>query len=161
MSAEFEEEFATADGVTAETVTTEAGTTQTKTTTDFEDTSFKDTTFKDTTSDTMAQIRRVSDQVLSRFGELPKYFSEFVDEYRRPLIALGLFFGVFVAIKLTLAILDAINDVPVLAPLFELIGLIFTGWFILRYLLKASNRRELTSEMNALKDQVLGRGPQA
>ncbi|MBE9080309.1 CAAD domain-containing protein [Romeria aff. gracilis LEGE 07310] len=155
MSAEFEEEFTPADSVAAETATTEAGTSPTKTTQAFED-----KTFENSTSDTMAQASRIFDQVVSRFGELDKYLSEFVGEYRRPLIALGLVFGLFVAIKLTLAILDAINDVPVLAPLFELIGLTFTGWFVLRYLLKASNRRELISEMNALKDQVLGRGPQ-
>jgi len=111
----------------------------------------------ETDSETMEQIKRVTAQVVDNLGELPKYFGEFFQEYRRPLLALGLIFGAFIAVKLTLAILDAINDVPVLAPLFELIGLIYSGWFIYRYLLKASNRSELASEMNALKDQILGR----
>ena len=112
------------------------------------------------TSDTMEQVKKVTAQVVDSLGELPKYFGEFFQEYRRPLLALGLIFGAFISVKLTLAILDAINDVPVLAPLFELIGLIYSGWFIYRYLLKASNRAELASEMNALKDQVLGRTSQ-
>lgn len=112
------------------------------------------------TSDTMEQVKKVTAQVVDSLGELPKYFGEFFQEYRRPLLALGLIFGAFISVKLTLAVLDAINDVPVLAPLFELIGLIYSGWFIYRYLLKASNRAELASEMNALKDQVLGRTSQ-
>ncbi|MGC1309252.1 MAG: CAAD domain-containing protein [Phormidesmis sp.] len=111
-------------------------------------------------SETLATAKRVTAQVIDSLGELPKYFGEFFQEYRRPLLALGLIFGAFISVKLTLAILDAINDVPVLAPLFELIGLIYSGWFIYRYLWKASNRSELASEMNALKDQVLGRTPQ-
>jgi len=110
--------------------------------------------------DTMEQVKKVTAQVVDKLGDLDKYFGEFYQEYKRPLIALGLFFGLFLSIKLTLAVLEAINDVPVLAPLFELIGLLYSGWFVYRYLLKASNRSELASEMNALKDQVLGRTSQ-
>lgn len=112
------------------------------------------------TVDTMEQVKKVTAQVVDKLGDLDKYFGEFFQEYKRPLIALGLFFGLFLSIKLTLAVLEAINDVPVLAPLFELIGLLYSGWFVYRYLLKASNRSELASEMNALKDQVLGRASQ-
>ena len=111
-------------------------------------------------TDTMEQVKRVTAQVVDKLGDLDKYFGEFFQEYKRPLIALGLFFGLFLSIKLTLAVLEAINDVPVLAPMFELIGLLYSGWFIYRYLLKASNRSELASEMNALKDQILGRASQ-
>lgn len=121
----------------------------------------KTVTVTDTsTSETVDQIKKVAAQFVDSLGELPKYFGEFFSEYRRPLLALGLIFGAFIAVKLTLAVLDAINDVPVLAPLFELIGLIYSGWFIYRYLLKASNRSELASEMNALKAQILGRTSQ-
>ncbi|MEM9150061.1 MAG: CAAD domain-containing protein [Cyanobacteria bacterium P01_F01_bin.3] len=112
------------------------------------------------TADTMEQVKKVTAQVVDKLGDLDKYFGEFFQEYKRPLIALGLFFGLFLSIKLTLAVLQAINDVPVLAPMFELIGLLYSGWFVYRYLLKASNRSELASEMNALKDQVLGRASQ-
>ncbi len=112
------------------------------------------------TTETVETVKRVTAQMVDKLGELDKYFGEFVREYKRPLIALGLFFGAFLSVKLTLAVLDAINDVPVLAPLFELIGLIYSGWFIYRYLLKASNRSELASEVSALKDQVLGRASQ-
>ncbi|MEL7224070.1 MAG: CAAD domain-containing protein [Cyanobacteria bacterium P01_D01_bin.36] len=119
-----------------------------------------ETSAETTTADTMDQVKKVTAQFVDKLGDLDKYFGEFYQEYKRPLIALGLFFGLFLSIKLTLAVLEAINDVPVLAPLFELIGLLYSGWFVYRYLLKASNRSELASEMNALKDQVLGRTSQ-
>lgn len=112
------------------------------------------------TAETVEQVKRMTAQVVDKLGYLDKYFGEFFVEYKRPLIALGLFFGFFLSIKMTLAILDAINDVPVLAPSLELIGLLYSGWFIYRYLLKASNRSELASEMNAIKDQILGRASQ-
>ena len=115
---------------------------------------------EDATAETVEQVKRVTAQVVDKLGYLDKYFGEFFVEYKRPLIALGLFFGLFLSIKMTLAILDAINDVPVLAPSLELIGLLYSGWFVYRYLWKASNRRELANEMNALKDQVLGRASQ-
>lgn len=118
------------------------------------------TTTGASTSETLETAKRVTAQVVDNLGELPKYFGEFFQEYKRPLLALGLIFGAFISVKLTLAVLDAINDIPVLAPLFELIGLIYSGWFIYRYLLKASNRSELASEMNGLKDQILGRASQ-
>jgi len=118
------------------------------------------TSTETSSAETMEQVKRVTAQVVAKLGDLDKYFGEFFQEYKRPLIALGLFFGLFLSIKLTLAVLEAINEVPVLAPLFELIGLLYSGWFIYRYLLKASNRSELASEMNALKDQVLGRASQ-
>ena len=112
------------------------------------------------TAETVEQVKRATAQGVDKLGYLDKYFGEFYQEYKRPLIALGLIFGLFLSIKLTLAILEAINDVPVLAPLFELIGLLYSGWFVYRYLLKASNRSELASEMNVLKDQILGRASQ-
>ena len=115
---------------------------------------------ENSTAETVELVKRATAQVVDKLGYLDKYFGEFYQEYKRPLIALGLIFGLFLSIKLTLAILEAINDVPVLAPLFELIGLLYSGWFVYRYLLKASNRSELASEMNVLKDQILGRASQ-
>jgi hypothetical protein len=92
-------------------------------------------------------------------SKLYDYLGEFISDNRKLLINLGLLFGAIVAVKLTLAILDAINDIPLLAPLFELVGLGYTGWFVYRYLLKESTRQELVTEFEALKTQVLGNEP--
>jgi len=104
------------------------------------------------------QWKQVAERVYQFLAGLPEFVSEFFGEYRRPLITLGLIFGSIVSVKLTLALLDAIDDIPLLAPTFELIGMVFTAWFIYRYLWKASNRQELASQLNDWKSQVLGSG---
>ena len=108
------------------------------------------------TSETAEKAKEVLAKVASVLGDSPTYVVETFNEYKRPLTVIGLVFGALVAIKLTFAILASINDIPVLAPTMELIGLIYTGWFIYRYLLKASNRSELLSNLGAVKDQITG-----
>jgi hypothetical protein len=85
------------------------------------------------------------------------YIGEFISDNEKVLVNLLLVFLAVIAVRVTLAILTAINDFPLLSPLFELIGLGYTGWFVYRYLLKESNRQELKNELNALKSQVMGR----
>ena len=91
---------------------------------------------------------------LSRFYEI---ISEFISDNEKLLVNLLLIFLAVVAVKVTLAILAAINDFPLLSPLFELIGLGYTGWFVYRYLWKESNRQELKNELEALQSQIIGR----
>ncbi|MGB5635926.1 MAG: CAAD domain-containing protein [Waterburya sp.] len=79
-----------------------------------------------------------------------------VDTNQKLLVNLLLIFLGIVAVKITLAIISAINDIPLLAPTFELVGLGYTGWFVYRYLLTNSSRQELGQEFEALKNQVMG-----
>ena len=108
-------------------------------------------------SEASQQVQQVWDKVSGLLGNLPDYVSDFFKEYRRPIVTIGLIFAAFISVKLVLALLGAINEIPLLAPTFELIGLIYSGWFLYRYLLKASNRQELFEDINSLKDQVLGK----
>ena len=85
------------------------------------------------------------------------YIGEFISDNEKLLVNLLLAFLAVIAVRVVLAILTAINDFPLLSPLFELIGLGYTGWFVYRYLWKESNRQELKSEFNALKAQIFGR----
>ncbi|NDJ20320.1 hypothetical protein GS682_01390 [Nostoc sp. B(2019)] len=99
---------------------------------------------------------------ISRFlATLPEYLGAFFNQYKQPLISVGLIVGAIVAVKVLLAILDALNDIPLVAPTFELIGIGYSAWFVYRYLLKASTRKELTSEITTLKSQVVGKMPEA
>ncbi len=99
---------------------------------------------------------------ISRFlATLPEYLGAFFNQYKQPLISIGLIVGAIVAVKVLLAILDALNDIPLVAPTFELIGIGYSAWFVYRYLLKASTRKELTSEITTLKSQVVGKIPEA
>ncbi len=85
------------------------------------------------------------------------YIGEFISDNEKLLVNLLLIFLAILAVKITLAILAAINDFPLLSPLFELIGLGYTAWFVYRYLWKESSRQELKDEFKALKSQVMGK----
>ncbi len=110
-------------------------------------------------ADSTDQVKEVMGKIASVLGDAPEYVVETFNEYKRPITVIGLVLSLLIAIKMTFAILDAVNDIPVLAPTMELIGLIYTGWFVYRYLLKASNRQELLSNLSDIKDQVTGNRP--
>ncbi|MEL4897639.1 CAAD domain-containing protein [Crocosphaera sp. Alani8] len=88
--------------------------------------------------------------------KVPEYISQFFSEYKQPLTILGLSLLAIITVKIIVAVLGAIDDIPLLAPLFEMVGLGYSAWFVWRYLWKASNRKELSSEFDALKNQVFG-----
>lgn len=94
--------------------------------------------------------------VFDILAKIPDYIGAFFSEYQQPLITIGIFVLGIISVKIVIAILDALNDIPLLAPLLELVGLGYTAWFVWRYLWKASNRQELFSELDALKNQILG-----
>lgn len=98
------------------------------------------------------QVKPVVDVI----AKLPNYIGQFFADYQQPLLVILLFIVAFITVKVTFAVLGAINGVPLLSPVFELVGLGYTGWFIYRYLLRASTRQELSSEFNNLKAQVVG-----
>ncbi|MEM8613460.1 MAG: CAAD domain-containing protein [Cyanobacteria bacterium P01_H01_bin.105] len=110
----------------------------------------------ESTTDTAEQAKEILAKVASVLGDAPEYVVATFNEYKRPITVIGLVFGILIAIKMTFAILSAINDIPILAPTMELIGLVYTGWFIYRYLLKANNRSELLSNLGSVKDQITG-----
>jgi len=89
-------------------------------------------------------------------GKIPEYTGEFFSNNQQPLISIGLIVLGIVSVKILVAVLDAIDDIPLLAPSLQLIGLGYTAWFVWRYLWKASNRQELVSELDALKNQIFG-----
>jgi hypothetical protein len=110
-----------------------------------------------TTETPTDQFQDIKDQVVTILSELPTYVSNFLAEYQKPIVTIGLILAGGITIKVTLGVLDALNDVPLAAPTFELIGIGYTGWFVYRYMLKASNRQELLAEIESLKEQVVGK----
>jgi hypothetical protein len=104
-----------------------------------------------------AEWQHVLERATSILSDLPDFLTGFFGEYKRPILTVSLIVGAVVAVKVTLAILNAINDVPLLAPTFELIGIGYSGWFIYRYLLRATNRKELVGEISDLKGQIVGK----
>ncbi|XP_057780350.1 protein CURVATURE THYLAKOID 1A, chloroplastic-like isoform X3 [Salvia miltiorrhiza] len=61
-----------------------------------------------------------------------------------------------VAIWLASTVVGAVNSVPLLPKIMELVGLGYTGWFVYRYLLFKSSRKELATEIETLKKKLAG-----
>ncbi|WCJ22367.1 Protein CURVATURE THYLAKOID 1A chloroplastic [Euphorbia peplus] len=64
--------------------------------------------------------------------------------------------GAIVAVWLSSIVVGAINSVPLLPKVMELVGLGYTGWFVYRYLLFKSSRKELATDIEALKKKIAG-----
>ncbi|XP_022770526.1 protein CURVATURE THYLAKOID 1A, chloroplastic-like [Durio zibethinus] len=64
--------------------------------------------------------------------------------------------GAIVAVWLSSILVGAINSVPLLPKIMELVGLGYTGWFVYRYLLFKSSRKELATDIEALKEKIAG-----
>ncbi|KAL7203262.1 hypothetical protein ACSBR2_016540 [Camellia fascicularis] len=64
--------------------------------------------------------------------------------------------GAIVAVWLSSIVVGAINSVPLLPKIMELVGLGYTGWFVYRYLLFKESRKELATDIEVLKKKIAG-----
>lgn len=102
------------------------------------------------------QLEMVGAKISQFLAEIPEDLNKFYSAYKTPLIGLAVFLASFVALRVVLAMLAAVNDIPLVSSVFELIGIGYTGWFIFRYLLKAPTRKELAAEIESFKKQITG-----
>ncbi|AMW29788.1 MULTISPECIES: CAAD domain-containing protein [Arthrospira] len=102
------------------------------------------------------QFEEIKEKVVVFLSELPGYVSKFFGEYQKPIVTILLIVVALVTIKVLFAVVDALNDIPFVAPTFELIGMGYAAWFVYRYLLKASTRQELVQEVNSFRQQIFG-----
>lgn len=79
-------------------------------------------------------------QITDYLEQSQQYWTDFWQAYKKPIVLLGWVVGTGIVLKLTLAVMGAINDVPLLEPIFELVGLGYTVWFGSRYLSRSYQR---------------------
>ncbi len=98
----------------------------------------------------------VVDKGLQVLAVFPDFLGKVLGEYRSPLTTVGLILFAGLGIAVADGVLTRLNTIPLFAPTFELVGLGFTGWFVIRYLLYADTRRELLSEYEDIKGRIAG-----
>ncbi|MBE9185463.1 isoleucine--tRNA ligase [Microcoleus sp. LEGE 07076] len=101
-------------------------------------------------------LQQMLDRSAQFVADLPAYAGNFFTEYQKLLVTLGLLASVLVTGRVTLAILDTMNQIPMLGGLFEIIGILFTIWFAFRHLLWADNRQKMAETIDSLTADVLG-----
>lgn len=80
---------------------------------------------------------------------------QILSSYQQLFIYGVLAFLTIVFIRLTLVAVDTIHSVPLFAFIFELIGLGFSIWFTVRYLLRVSTRAELREELTGFRSRFI------
>ncbi|KAL6557150.1 Protein CURVATURE THYLAKOID 1A, chloroplastic [Orobanche minor] len=64
--------------------------------------------------------------------------------------------GVVVGVWLAAIVVGAVDSIPLLPKIMELVGLGYTGWFVYRYLLFESGRKELATDIEDIKKKIAG-----
>ena len=108
----------------------------------------------ETTQSTAKQLemqgRQIGNSITEFFAELPENISNFFQKYRQPITSILFVLAALIAVRVLFAVLAALNDIPLLAPTFQLIGIFYSAWFINRYLLRKPNREELIEKLQSL-----------
>jgi CAAD domains of cyanobacterial aminoacyl-tRNA synthetase len=107
--------------------------------------------------DPTEQLKAYANQAMNLLSNLPESLGNALSTYRSQLVTLGLIFSGFLGVKLTFALLSALNEIPLVQPALELVGLLYTVWFAYRFIVKADNRDELSEKYGSLKSQVFGK----
>lgn len=94
-------------------------------------------------------VRQIFDFIVG----LPDYVGTFFSKYKQLVISIAVIWGAAIALKVVLAIMDALNDIPLLASTFEVIGVGYCVWFTNRYLLKPPTRQELAQKLEDLNSK--------
>jgi hypothetical protein len=96
----------------------------------------------------------VSFDILKQIKELwEEYFGEGKKANRTLAIAIIATIPILIV---TSELLGFLNKLPILPSLFELVGFVYSVWFIYRYLLLANTRKELIDGITAWKNKVFG-----
>ena len=84
------------------------------------------------------------------------YLGQVYQAAKKPGTVLLLLLTSAAALKVTATALAALNSLPVMRQFFQLVGLSYSAWFGGRYVLKASNRRQLWENATGFWDEVIG-----
>lgn len=88
--------------------------------------------------------RWIVTQIFAFLAQLLNGLGSLFITYRQAIITVLLILGALVALRVVGAVMGALNDIPLLAPTFKLVGIGYSVWFVNRYLLKSSTRQELS-----------------
>ncbi len=102
------------------------------------------------------ELQEYTEKFSQFLGQLPEYVGRFFNEYKAQITSVALLIAAILSVRIVLAILDALDDIPLVTTIFELVGIGYVTWFVSRYMLKASTRQEMMSEIKSFKQQILG-----
>jgi hypothetical protein len=68
----------------------------------------------------------------------------------------GLGFAALILLFASSGLINAIDKLPLIPAVFEFVGILFSGWFVYRYLLFKPDREELLKVIDDVKSKITG-----
>ncbi|MEH2247342.1 CAAD domain-containing protein, partial [Nostoc sp.] len=103
----------------------------------------------------LPQLQQIGGKFSAFLEEFPNYLGRFSTEYQLPIICFATIIAATVAVKIVIAVLDVIDEIPQVNRAFELTGIGYLTWFVFRYLLKASTRQELAAQISFIQKEIV------
>ncbi|MEH2220987.1 MAG: nitrogenase component 1, partial [Nostoc sp.] len=103
----------------------------------------------------LPQRQHIGGKFSTFLEQLPKYLGSFSTEYQMPIICFSTIITATITVKIIIAVLDVINEIPQLNLVFELTGIGYLIWFVFRYLFKASTRQELAAQISFIQKEIV------
>ncbi|WP_427162133.1 nitrogenase vanadium-iron protein, alpha chain [Aliinostoc sp. HNIBRCY26] len=103
----------------------------------------------------VTQWLEIGKKIWGFLAKSSQYLGNFSVEYKRIIVGISLILVMLFAVKLLMVLLYTVNDIPVVNLGFEFIGMVSVTWFFLRYLLKASTRKELATNIRFIKQEIV------
>ncbi len=101
--------------------------------------------------------QRLSNAISQFLDQPTHYFGSFFSDYKKPAFSLAILLGSLMTIKVLGSMLDAIDDLPGLAGLFQLVGVIYVVRFIAQKGYTAEKRDRAIAELNQVWAEVTGK----
>jgi hypothetical protein len=108
----------------------------------------------ESTESTETASQQIFKDLVSKLKELWQKVSS--NEQKPKLNTIAIAVLVILSLILASKILEIVDNAPLLEPLFELIGIGYSIWFVWRYLLFANTRQELVDNVKGIKSKILG-----
>jgi hypothetical protein len=97
-----------------------------------------------------------TEQINEQLKEQLKGVQEWWDKQEDKFAIVGLGVSGIVALWASAGLLSSIDKLPVIPGFFEFVGILFTGWFVYRYLLFKPDREELVRLLDDTKKKITG-----
>ncbi|NDJ16932.1 valine--tRNA ligase [Myxacorys almedinensis] len=80
----------------------------------------------------------------------------FLAKHQKPILSVGLIVFILIALKVFASVLTAVHEIPLLAPVLEIIGIGYSGWFSYHRLLRTRDRQRLYGQIQQFTVEVIG-----
>ncbi|MEO1446955.1 MAG: class I tRNA ligase family protein, partial [Cyanobacteria bacterium J06635_11] len=104
-----------------------------------------------------ATWQQITNAVLQFLDQPSRYFDGFFADYKKPALSLAILLGAGMTYKVLHSMLLAIDDVPGLRGLFQLVGIAYSVQFGVRRVLKGETRDRVIADLRDLWGEVSGK----